>query len=59
VREIVVEPTTVSGTAPGAPAPNWWPWIVAGLVVAGLLYLSATDDEQEEDDDDRPLGGAG
>lgn len=58
IREIIVEPPeTVTGTPPGQPGRDWWPWIVAGLVVAGLYYMS--QEEGDDDEEDRPFGEAG
>jgi len=57
IREITVDTGVVTGQVPPAQRRNWWPWIVAGLVVAGLVWMS--QDEDEEDDDDRPFAEAG
>jgi hypothetical protein len=51
-RTITFDTIPVVGNAPPAAARNWWPWIVAALVVGGLVLMTR---EQRH----RPLGGGG
>jgi hypothetical protein len=37
---------TIGGDAPPDAMKNWWPWIVGGVVLAGIWYF--TRDEEEE-----------
>jgi len=48
----VFPPVTVQGDLPPTAPVNWWPWIVAGVVLAGLWWITR---EERDRDGRRPF----